>query len=422
MSSARPTIPARSWLLLLLAGFAGMLFYIDRQTLSVLKPTLKAEMGWSDTNYSWLVGAFMVPYTLCYLVTGQLIDRWGTRVMMPLFLGVMSVATVLTGLANNLWTIGACRFLLGAAEAGIVPAVLVAIVTWFPRDRRGTANTFNKPLTVAGQILVAPLAVWITAELGWRWAFVLPGLFGLVAAKLWWMLDRSPPDYGETPARATPPTFREVIGTRVIRGVLFARIVSDPLWFFLIFWQPGFLQEELGMSLAEFGRVGWIPAAASVGFLMAFGVVSDRLIDRGWSPAASRIRILMLTAALSPAVLILRWVDHPGLAITLLTIVQIMTATWLSMTGLLMSDLVPRRMVGTSVAIMSAFGAAMGTVFNLFAGPVIEAVGYSTLLILASLLHPVAAGILWWNYSRARTAPDRSSGRSAAASVGPPGR
>ena len=115
MPPSRPTIPTRAWLLLVLAGIAGMLFYIDRQTLSVLKSTLKDDLGWSDADYSWLVTAFMVPYTFCYLVTGQLIDRWGTRVMMPVFLGIMSVATMLTGLAGNLWTMGACRFVLGAA-------------------------------------------------------------------------------------------------------------------------------------------------------------------------------------------------------------------------------------------------------------------------------------------------------------------
>lgn len=411
MSNSRHPIPARAWLLLLIAGIAGMLFYVDRQTLSVLKTTLKAEQGWTDTQYSWLVTAFMVPYTLCYLVTGQLIDRWGTRVMMPLFLGVMSLATVLTGLAGNLWTMGASRFVLGAAEAGIVPAVLVAIVTWFPYDRRGTANTINKPLTVAGQILVAPFATWITLEIGWRWAFVLPGLMGIIAAKLWWMLDTHPPDYGTPRPDPAPVTYREVIGTKAIRGVLLARIISDPLWFFLIFWQPGYLQEELGMSLEKFGRVGWIPAAASVVVIMLLGVASDWLIARGWSPAASRIRILMLSSALAPAVLVLCWVDHHGYVITLLTIVQIMTATWLSMTGLLMSDLVPRRMVGTSVAIMSAFGAAMGTLFNLCAGPLIEAVGYSTLLVLASLLHPLAAGILWWNYGGSRDRPAAPAAR-----------
>lgn len=204
-----------------------MLFYIDRQTLSVLKTTLKIEQGWTDTQYSWLVTAFMVPYTLSYLVTGQMIDRWGTRRMMPLFLGVMSIATLLCGMSTNLWTLGICRFVLGAAEAGIVPAVLVSIVTWFPYDRRGMANTFNKPLTVAGQVFVAPLAVWISLELNWRWAFILPGLVGMSAALIWWLLDRHPPLHQALPPVRPAVSFREVLGNRAIWGVLAASLYDE---------------------------------------------------------------------------------------------------------------------------------------------------------------------------------------------------
>lgn len=398
MPPSRYAIPTRAWALLFLTGIAGMLFSIDRQTLSVLKPMLKIELNWTDTQYSWLVSAFMVPYTLGYLVTGHLIDRWGTRLMMPLFLGTMSLATLLTGVAENLWAQGACRFVLGAAEAGIMPAIMVAIVTWFPPDRRGTANMLNKPLTVAGHILVAPLAVWITAEFGWRWAFILPGLLGIAAAKWWWFLDRDPPSYSAPTGPEPVPSYREIFRTKAIRGVLLARVISDPLWFFLIFWQPSYLQEELGMTLEEFGQVGWIPAAVSVGFIMSLGIFSDHLIRRGLAPARSRVRVLILATLLSPAVLLLPWVRQHGLAISLLTIIQIMTATWLSLTNLLISDLVPRRMVGTAVAIMSAFGAAMAGGFNLVAGPLIEGIGYHTLFVLCSLLHPISAAVLWWNY------------------------
>jgi MFS transporter, ACS family, hexuronate transporter len=398
MPPSRSAIPTRAWALLFLTGIAGMLFSIDRQILSVLKPMLKGELHWTDVQYSWLVSAFMVPYTLGYLVTGHMIDRWGTRLMMPVFLGAMSLATLLTGVAENLWAQGACRFVLGAAEAGIMPAIMVAIFTWFPPDRRGTANMLNKPLIVSGHILVAPMAVWITAEFGWRWAFILPGLLGIAAAQWWWFLDRDPPSYA-APADPQPvPSYREIFRTKIIRGVLLARIISDPLWFFLIFWQPSYLQEELGMTLAEFGEVGWIPAAVSVGFIMSLGILSDHLIGRGLAPARSRVRVLLGVTLLSPAVLLLPWVRPHGLAISLLTIIQIMTATWLSLTNLLVSDLVPRRMVGSAVAILSAFGAAMAGLFNLVAGPLIEAIGYQALFVLCSLLHPIAAAILWWNY------------------------
>ena len=394
-------VTARAWAVLFLGGLAGMLFYIDRQTLSVLKTTLRDEMGWTDTHYSWLVAAFMVPYTACYFVTGRLIDRHGTRVMMPVFIGAMSLATLLSGFAQNLGQMAACRFLLGMAEAGIVPAVLVAIVAWFPKDRRGTATTINKPLTIAGQIIATPMCVWITHHWGWRWSFFIPGVIGLLAAKLWWMADQRNLGASEPTTENEPaPGYGEVLRNRALWGLVLARILSDPLWFFMLYWQPAYLQEKLGMSLTKVGQVGWIPTAVALGVSMSLGVLSDWLIQRGMAPATSRIRILQGLACLSPSVLVLPWITDHALAIALLCLAQIMMSVWLGLSNLLMTDLVPRRMVGTAVAIMSAFGAGTGALFNLVAGPLIENLGYTTIFVAGALLHPLAAVLLWWCYDR----------------------
>lgn len=214
------SISTRAWLILVLTGLAAMLFYVDRQTLSVLKSVMKGQFVWSDADYGGLVAVYMVPYTLCYLLTGRLIDRWGTRVMMPVFLAGMSFATVASGFAETLWGFGSTRFVLGVAEAGIIPAVMVAIVRWFPPEKRGTATTLNKPLTVAGHILVVPVAAWLTAAHGWRSAFIVPGLLGLACAAAWWFVDRNPPVWTETPARRDLPSYREVLAKKEIRGVL----------------------------------------------------------------------------------------------------------------------------------------------------------------------------------------------------------
>lgn len=394
-------IPARAWLILLLSGLAAMLFYVDRQTLSVLKTTMKAQFVWTDADYGQLVALYMVPYTLCYLITGRLIDRWGTKIMMPVFIGGMSLATVGTGLADNFWGFGASRFILGMAEAGIIPAVIVAIVKWFPADMRGTATTLNKPLTVAGHVIVVPLATWLTVTHGWRSAFIIPGLFGLACAAAWWLIDRGP-----VATRVEPtvpdrlPTYREVLAKKEIRALLLARIVSDPLWFFLVFWQPGYLQEELGLSLTEFGQVGWIPPAVAMLGLMAFGITSDAMIRRGETAVRSRVRVLIYASLLAPAVVALGHTSSTPLALALLSLVHLMTASWLSLSGLLMSDLVPPRMVGTTVAVMSALGATTATLFNLAAGPLVAAIGYGNILLAAALLHPLAATILWRAYGR----------------------
>lgn len=387
-----------------------MLFYVDRQTLSVLKTTLQATWGLSDIDYSWLVAAFMAPYTLCYLVSGRLVDRWGTRIMMPVFLLGMSAATVASGLAGGFWSFGASRVALGLAEAGIIPAVMVAIVAWFPPDMRGVATTINKPLTVAGRILVVPFAAGVAAWQGWRWAFIIPGLLGAACAVAWWFTDRPAPV--KTPRTAAPPLprYRDVLARKEIRGVLLARLISDPLWFFLMFWQPGFLQEQLGLSLADLGRLGWIPAAAGLPFIMALGYWSDHGVRQGAAPAHSRARVMIAVTVIAPAALLLTQTTSVALALALLSLLQIMTAVWLSFSGLLMSDLVPRSMVGTTVALMSALGALAGAAFNLAAGPLVHAFGYNQLFCLGALLHPLAAVVLWRSYLRPAVAPRAAQG------------
>jgi len=395
-------ISKRGWAVVVLCGFAGMLFYMDRQTLSVLKTTLKTDQGWTDTDYGWLVTTFMIFYTACYFFTGRLIDRWGTRLMMPLFIGAMSAATVFSGLARNLSEMGACRALLGVAEAGVMPAIMVAIFQWVPAHRRGLASTIKEPLYVVGQVMATPLAVWFTTRWNWHAAFFGPGLGGIFIALAWWWTDKRPPASRTSPAAAAPSfSYRDVLRRREIWGVIVARLISDPLWFFLIYWEPGFLQEKLGMSLGDLGRVGWIPTAVATTVLLVLGTTSDWLVTRfGWAPARSRRVILQSLVILAPLVFALNYVRQPALAIVLLCLVRVMAVTWLNFTNILMADLVPQKMIGTAVALMSAFGAGTGMLCNAFVGPIVSSVGYGAIFAIGACLHPIAALILWRAYGR----------------------
>lgn len=385
-----------------MCGFAGALFYLDRQTLSVLKTTLKTELSWTDVDYGWLVSTFMLSYTACYLFTGRLIDRWGTRLSMPTFVGVMSAATLLTAIARNLGEMGACRALLGLAEAGVMPATMVAIFRWFPPERRGVASTIKEPLYVLGQVLATPLTAAVTLAWNWHLAFVLPGILGFMVAAAWWLTDRSPVMVAQREAAPTQPTsYREALAQRNIWGVILARLISDPLWFFFIYWEPGFLQERLGMSLGELARIGWIPTAVGTGTLLLLGMLSDWTVVRfGWTPSHSRRRILQCAAIFSPLVLVLPMLHNHALAIMVLCLARVMMVVWLNFTNLYMADLVPQSLIATSVALMSAFGAATGLLCNAIVGPVLENVGYGAVFAVGACLHPAAAFVLWRFYGR----------------------
>jgi len=393
---------------LILSGLAGMLFFLDRQTLSVLKTTLKGDLGWTDTDYGWLVTTFMVCYTLCYLFSGRWVDRWGTRRTMPVFLALMSVAMLLSSYATTLVQMGVGRALLGVAEAGVMPATLVAIFTWFPPDRRGTAATLIQPIYVAGLALATPIAAIVTRVWSWHAAFAAPGIFGVAIMIAWWFADRRAATAGAPPEPAAKPvSYRDALRHKEIWGVILARLVSDPLWFFLLYWEPGYLQERLGLSLDQLARIGWIPTAVATLALITLGFVSDRLVARlGWSPARSRRVLLQSVACLAPTLLLLRVTTNPTIAIGLLCVVRIMATVWLNFTNVFMADLVPQRLIGTSIALMSAFGAATSMLCNSVVGPVVGHVGYGPIFVVGAGLHPLAALILWRCYRREPTAAD----------------
>src|SRR3954468_16176907 len=131
-------VPRRAWVLLGFVAVAAVLFVVDRQVMSLLKTTLRDATGLTDVQYGWLITAFMVPYTVMYLFTGKWIDRWGTRIMSLVFIGVMSLATVLMGFAKSFEEMLVARMLLGVAEAGIIPCSILFVVNWFPRHLRAT--------------------------------------------------------------------------------------------------------------------------------------------------------------------------------------------------------------------------------------------------------------------------------------------
>jgi len=410
------TTPKRAWLLLLLSGSAGALFFIDRHTLSVLKTTLGEERGWTNADYAWLVTMFMACYTSCYLFTGRLIDRWGTRIMMPCFLTIMSVATIGCGFAPDLRSMGVLRALLGLGQAGIMPAILVTVFCWFPRERRGVATSVKEPIYIGGQVLAVPLVVWATRAWTWHAAFIIPGGLGLLLAVIWWFTDRKvervvPNALGIVVVRA-----RTRLGQRVrdnalhprsgnafelfrnpqFLSILAARILTDPIWFFYVNWEPSFLQDQFGFSLGSLAHLGWIPTAVAAAAIFAIGALSDRfVVRRNWTPARSRRLMLQSVTVLAPALAIVPFVHSPIAAILLLSLARSMMAVWLNFSNLLVADLLPLGRIGTAVSLISAAGGAAGLAVMLVVGHWVQRFGYTPIFLVGACLHPLAAVLLW---------------------------
>lgn len=414
--SATPAIrPPFPWGLLAVLGLIFALFAGDRAILGILKTTLGTELGLTHEGYALLVTAFMVPYTAMYFFVGGWIDRCGVRRVLTFCVLGMSAATVLAGTAHGLGQLTAARLLLGVAEAGVVPAITLAIFTWFASERRALAYSLANTVQQSAYILAPPFVAFITLALGWRWAFLIPGLAGFALAAGWLRISRTPrpalpAEAAEAPPVADAPTLgwlarmRLLLALPGVRTLILARVLSDPFWFFFQYWQTAFLQERVGLSLARVGQLTWMPPLAYMGAALALSACSDRLVARGWAAPRARLVLLLGATALAPATFALPLVQGEWPALVLVTLVWIMCATWLNMSSVFMGALVPRSSLASAIALMSALGGVTSILFNAVVGGIISRFGYDAPFYVGACLHPLAAGLLAWRFLRARPA------------------
>lgn len=304
---------------------AGLLFlstvinYIDRQTLSVLAPYIKAEMKWDNTTFAYLIISFRVAYAIGQGASGRLLDKIGTRRGLSLAVGFYSIAAMLTSLGTGLRSLAACRFLLGAGESANWPGAAKTVSEWFPRRESGWAVAIYDSGSAVGGAVAPAIVLMVYHYFGsWRPAFIVTGILGLLWIPLFRMFYHPP----ETHPRLSPEERRLILTERADAsesgqsaaapwtsllklpqtwGIVLSKSLTDPVWFFITDWftlylvSRGYRPEESLLAL-------WAPfVAADVGNF-AGGGFSSWLIQRGWSTGRSR-RFVALICGLGMSVL-----------------------------------------------------------------------------------------------------------------------
>lgn len=400
----------RAWRMLLVAAGAGMVFYLDRQSVAILKSTISNALGLTNADFALLITAYMVPYTACYFFSGRLIDRWGTQRGATAFLLAMGLATFGCAIAHTLPLLLVARGLLGIAESGISPSIVVMMTLWFPSARRAFATTTCQAIQALAPVAAPPALVWLALHGDWRWSFALPAALSVVVAGLWWSFDRDPPlAAARTGTTAPAPrgfmdSLRQVFSIPALRGLIVARILCDPFYFFLNNWHTGFLQEHAGWSLAEIGRWTWIPwlfvPLANIGV----AAWSDRQTKLLGNAATARARTLRWLSCLAPAAALAPFVAHQGaLVLGMITLSLLMTSCWIALSGVMVSELAPAGTIATTIGILSALSGLSSIAFNQVAGSLIDHFGYPALFVAGACLHPLAALVLWRAQRTART-------------------
>lgn len=391
----------RRWLILALIFGAVVLNYVDRQILSILKPTLKLEFGFDDRGYALLVNVFTVGYATMYPLAGWLVDRFGARRVMLLGIVGWSLACIGAGVTRTMGAFAFCRGLLGLAEPTAFPAQLRVVTTWFPGSLRATANSVSVAGGTFGAIIAPPLVAWLALTYNWHAAFIVPGALGLAVALAWRWLYRDPPSeiLAQCPSgtgdHAPAFTWGQLWRTRSLWAILLCRFISDPVWYFCLFWLPGYLQENSGLTLAQTGMVGWIPFLVADLGAIATAAWSDRLVRRGVAPLRARKRMLVTVALFAPLCALTPHLPHPAATLVIFSIVAAVCLSWLFSLSVVIAETFPTRNAASVLGIAGGFGAAGAVVFNSFVGDMLARYGAGHVFAVMALLHPVAAVVLW---------------------------
>ncbi|RIA37930.1 ACS family hexuronate transporter-like MFS transporter [Hephaestia caeni] len=407
VAAAAERVGCYRWLICGLLFAATAINYVDRQMIGILKPTLQADLGWSETDYANIVLWFQAAYAIGYLGFGRLVDRIGARMGYAVAFTLWTVAHILHGAVRTTFGFGAVRFMLGIGESGSFPAGLKAVATWFPaRERALAIGIFNAGANV-GAIVTPIIVPIITVAYGWRAAFVITGVLSFVWLFAWLAFYRTPRETKRLGAAElaliesdAPDAPGKVAWLRLLRyretwAFALGKFITDPIWWMFLFWLPDFLAKRYDLDLMSFGPpLIAIYLLSDVGSV-AGGWASSRLIARGHSVNRARKATMLVCALAVTPIFFAQWVSHLWIAVLIIGLAAAAHQAWSANLFTLVSDMFPRKAVGSVIGIGGTAGALGGMLMAKFAGYVLETVGtYRLIFFVAGSVYLIALAVI----------------------------
>jgi len=381
--------PNFRWVIVALLFFATTVNYLDRAVISLLKDTLEVEFKWTESDYANIVIAFQTAYALGMLGMGRFIDKIGTKLGYALATFFWSIAAIAHALVTSTFGFFVARAALGITEAGNFPAAIKTVAEWFPKKERALATGIFNSGTNIGAI-VAPLTVpFIAVSMGWQWAFIITGAFGFLWLFFWFALYEIPAkhkrlgkaefDYIHSDKDEVQPA-DEIQGVKVPWFRLLAfkqtwafvlgKFLTDPVWWFYLFWLPAFLKAEYGLektavalpvalvyTMSSFGSVfgGWLPLY---------------FIRKGWPVFRSRKTSMLIYAFCVMPVVFAQLLGQVNmwLAVIMIGIATSAHQAWSANIFTTVSDMFPKKTVGSVTGIGGMAGALGGILIAKAAG------------------------------------------------------
>ena len=396
------------WWIVTLICVGTIANYLARNSLGVLAPQLKASFAMSTQQYSYVVGAFQLAYTVMQPVAGYIVDHFGLRAGFAFFGVAWSAANMLSALAGGWLSLAFFRALLGMSEAAAIPSGMKAIAEWFPARERSVATGWFNAGTSLGALIAPPIVVAVTLWGNWRLAFVVTGAVGLVWAGAWYAFYRSPNDHPAiTPEeramiaqdRPLVPSRRasakEILGSAKFWVIAVPRFLAEPAWQTFSFWIPLYLATERGMDLKQIALFAWLPfLAADLGGVLG-GYLSPFFIKHfGMRLIPSRVLGISLAAVLMIAPGCIGLAASPYTAIALFCIGGFAHQMISVLINTLSADVFTPEEVGTANGFVGQAGWIGGLLFSLLIGQLADTVGYAPLFGALAVFDLIGAAVL----------------------------
>ncbi len=395
------------WRICALLFFITTLNYMDRQVLGVLAPELQRAIGWNEIQYGNIVTAFTGAYAVGLLLAGRFIDRVGTRIGYAVAIAIWSFATIGHSLARTVIAFAIARFLLGLSESANFPAAIKTVAEWFPRKERALATgIFNSGANIGA--IVAPAVVpWIAFNWGWQWAFVCLGTLSALWVLPWMAIYRRPEAHPKVTVaelnyiQSDPPEptatvpWSRLLPHRQTWALILGKFLTDPIWWFFLFWLPKFLNTQYGLSLTQLGWPLVIVYTMSMAGSIYGGWLPARFLKMGWSLNRARKTSMLICALAVSPIMFGATAGKLWLAVALVGLATAAHQGWSANLYTMASDMFPKRAVASMVGIGGFGGAIGGMMIATFTGLILQWTGsYVPMFVIAGSAYLIALVII----------------------------
>lgn len=354
--------------------------------LSILAPELQKLYNWSEVEYSYIVTAFQVSYGLGVVLTGKLLDKFGTKWVFAIGVALWSIAGMAHAFAKGAIGFGVARFSLGFGESVNFPASVKTVAELFPPKEKAFATGFFNAGSNIGAIVAPLLIPFIAYKYGWQWAFIMTGALGFIWLFFWLFIYKKPQEIVTIPEQVNlskPKNWKQVVFKKEVLVICLVRFISDPTWWFLLYWLPKFLNETKAVSTSS---LGWPLVAvyllADVGSL-AGGAYSSFLIKKGKAVTTARRQALLVCASLALLLCGVGFTNNLWLAILLIGLGAAAHCGWTANLFATITDIFPTNEVGTVMGVATLSAVSGGIVLSLLTGKILAIThSYSSIFIV----------------------------------------